>query len=442
MLARARGMPGIALLDSGGPAWGRTSVLGVGGEIVASWPAATRDPFAAVRDDLARYTVEHHHDWPFTGGLIGWFGYDMRTLVEELPDRHPRGDRLPSCLVMAYRVCALRDETSGRCEIVWLEDPEDEAATRRARELAAALRTRLVDPAADPGPVPAAPRSAIRCEDRTLHEDAVRAAIRHISAGDVYQVNLAQKFTCRRPRDLIGFYRRLREENPAAFGAFIPVGDDAVLSVSPERFVSVDGRRVLTRPIKGTAPRAPDPAEDAARARDLRGSAKDRAELSMIVDVLRNDLSRCCDPGSVRVLRSHVLESHPTVHHLVADIEGTLASGRDRVDLLRATLPGGSITGAPRIRAMEIIDDLERNRRGVYCGSLGYLGYDGRMDLNILIRTVVASGDQLSFFGGGGIVADSDPGAEYDETLDKVRGIIRSITGVDAADAVTGAPSP
>ena len=205
----------------------------------------------------------------------------------------------------------------------------------------------------------------------------------------------------------------------------MPLGEEALLCISPERFLLLDGREVETRPIKGTAPRDPDPARDDLVAGELQASEKNRAELAMIVDVLRNDLSRVCEVGSVEVLKAIGLESHPTVHHLSACIRGRLEQDQGTVDLLRATFPGGSITGAPKIRAMEIIDALESSRRGPYTGSMGYLGYDGRMDLNIMIRTAVTHRDRLIFHGGGGIVADSDPDDEYDETVHKVRSFLR-----------------
>jgi len=428
MLARAADMPGLALLDSGAPGWGQTSILGVGGEAVVSWPGEDLDPFSTLRAALNETSAPRHPRWPFTGGLIGWFGYDVRLLLEDLPDRHLRWSGLPDLHLAAYRVCALRDEASGRTEISVLEDREDPDATDRARELAAELRQRLLDPARRPEPTQSAFEDGrIDAPPAARHVEAVRRARDHIARGDVYQVNLAQRLVARRPADLVGFYRRLRAANPAAFGAYVPFGDEALLSVSPERFLAVDGDRVVTCPIKGTAPRDKDAALDEAHARRLRDSEKDRAELAMIVDVMRNDLSRVCEPGSVTVRRPLSLESHPTVHHLVSEIEGRLEEGRDRVDLLRAALPGGSVTGAPRIRAMELIDELEACRRGVYCGSLGYMGYDGRMELNILIRTAVATGDQLAVFGGGGIVADSDPEDEYAETLHKVLGFIRAL---------------
>jgi para-aminobenzoate synthetase component 1 len=256
---------------------------------------------------------------------------------------------------------------------------------------------------------------------------AVARVREYILAGDIFQANLSQRFQAGLAEPPLAFYRRLRRTNPAAFGAFFDVGDFAVLSVSPERFLRLSGRRVETRPIKGTRPRGLGPMHDALLGRVLAESDKDRAENVMIVDLLRNDLSRVCRAGTVRVPELFALEQHPTVHHLVSTVVGELEPGRDAVDLLRVAFPGGSITGAPKVRAMEIIAELEPTRRGVYCGSLGYLSPTGEMDTSIAIRTAVVRGSDVYFQAGGGIVADSEPEAEYRETLDKARGIIQAL---------------
>jgi para-aminobenzoate synthetase component 1 len=256
---------------------------------------------------------------------------------------------------------------------------------------------------------------------------AVTRVREYILAGDIFQANLSQRFEAPLREAPWPLYRRLREINPAAFGAYMDCGDFQVLSVSPERFLRLSGTQVETRPIKGTRPRGLGPMHDAMLGRVLSESDKDRAENVMIVDLLRNDLSRVCRPGSVRVPELFSLEHHPTVHHLVSTVVGELEPPADAVALVRATFPGGSITGAPKVRAMEIIAELEPTRRGVYCGSLGYLGADGEMDTSIAIRTCVTTNDRVYFQAGGGIVADSDPEQEYRETLDKARGIIRAL---------------
>lgn len=429
LLACAASLPAPALLDGGGG--GLWSVLAVGGEDVVAWrPGDSPDPFDEARRHLGRYTVPPG-ELPFTGGLVGWFGYDCRGSLETLPHRHPRAAG-PAVLLRAYRVFAIRDESVGGVRVVHLEDPADPERTAAARLLAARL-LRCLEEEAPPALRPEV--LSVARPPRRRHVAAIARAQRHIADGDVYQVNLAQRLTARRPRDLVSLYRKLRAHNPPSFGAFMAHPETALLSVSPERFLRVRGDLVETRPIKGTAPRHDDEVRDAALRKGLVRSEKDRAELAMIVDILRNDLSRVCVPGSVEVRRPLTVETHPTVHHLVADVVGRLESGRDRIDLLRACLPGGSITGAPRIRAMEIIDELEPCARGLYTGSFGYLSYDGSMDTNILIRSVTVAGEELHVFGGGGIVADSDPELEYDETLHKLRGILRALGGAEEREA-------
>src|SRR5688572_31441638 len=258
--------------------------------------------------------------------------------------------------------------------------------------------------------------------------DAVAKVREYIVAGDIFQANLSQRFQAPLREPPFALYRRLRRRNPAPFAAYLAFGDVTVLSASPERFLRLDpDRQVETRPIKGTRPRGLGPMHDAALGRALAESEKDRAENVMIVDLLRNDLSRVCRPGTVRVPELFALEQHPTVHHLVSTVLGELEPGADAVDLVRAAFPGGSITGAPKVRAMEIIAELEPTRRGVYCGSIGYLSATGAMDTSIVIRTFLALRGQVYFQAGGGIVADSDPEQEYRETLDKARALIQTL---------------
>jgi len=250
----------------------------------------------------------------------------------------------------------------------------------------------------------------------------------YIFAGDIFQANLSQRFEAPLAVAPWAFYRTLRRVNPAPFGAFFDVPGAPVLSTSPERFLRVGaGGHVETRPIKGTRARGVGPEHDAALGQALTESAKDRAENLMIVDLMRNDLSRVCAPGSVRASELFALERYATVHHLVSTVVGDLAPGFDAFDLLRAAFPGGSITGAPKLRAMEIIAELEPSRRGVYCGSLGYWSTTGEMDTSIAIRTAVVRDGRIYFSAGGGIVADSDPEQEYRETLDKVRAIVDAL---------------
>ena len=258
--------------------------------------------------------------------------------------------------------------------------------------------------------------------------DAVARVREYIYAGDIFQANLSQRFEAPLSDTPWELYQRMRTRNAAPFAAYFECPGAAIVSASPERFlrVDVDGH-VETRPIKGTRPRGVGPEHDGALGQALTESAKDRAENLMIVDLMRNDLSRVCAPGTVRVPELFTLERYATVHHLVSTVVGQLAPGSDAFDLVRATFPGGSITGAPKLRAMEIIAELEPSQRGVYCGSLGYWSVTGALDTSIAIRTAVAVGDRVYFSAGGGIVADSDPEQEYRETLDKARGMIDAL---------------
>jgi para-aminobenzoate synthetase component I len=250
---------------------------------------------------------------------------------------------------------------------------------------------------------------------------------RYILEGDCYQVNLAQRFAASAEGDAWVAYQALRRQSPAPYSAFLNLPQVQLLCASPERFMQLRHGLVETRPIKGTRPRSADPAQDRANAEELRSSAKDRAENLMIVDLLRNDIGKNCMPGSVKAERMFELESLDYVHHLVSTVTGRLAPGHTALHLLRGAFPGGSITGAPKLRAMQIIEELEPHRRGVYCGAIGYIGFDGNMDSNIAIRTAVYSHGSVRFYAGGGIVADSNAEQEYAETLHKAANMMKLI---------------
>ena len=262
---------------------------------------------------------------------------------------------------------------------------------------------------------------------RTEYHSAVNKIKEYLHSGDTYQVNISHRFECEFTGDEWNLYKNLREDNPAPFGAYLKFPMVQILSSSPEQFLSLDGTFIETRPIKGTNPRGETQEIDAQMARDLFNSNKDRAENIMIVDLLRNDLGKVCTIGSVKVPSLFSLEAHPTVWHLVSTITGSLAPKNTVVDLIRATFPGGSITGTPKIRAMEIIEEIEPVRRQVYCGSIGYISFTGNMKTNIAIRTIVIKNGHIYLPVGGGIVADSDPETEYQETLDKAKGILRTL---------------
>jgi para-aminobenzoate synthetase component 1 len=259
---------------------------------------------------------------------------------------------------------------------------------------------------------------------RAAYAEAFGRVQEHIRRGDCYQVNLTQRFAARAQGDAWHAYLKLREINPAPFAAYLDLPDGKVVCSSPERFLKVTGGHVETKPIKGTRPRSTDPARDRALAEELRTSAKDRAENVMIVDLLRNDLGKVCAAGTVRASKLFDVESFASVHQLVSTVEGRLAPGKHALDLLGACFPGGSITGAPKVAAMKIIEELEPHRRSIYCGAIGYVGYDGNMDLNIAIRTLVQKGDHVYTWAGGGVVADSNVDAEYQESLDKAAAML------------------
>jgi para-aminobenzoate synthetase component 1 len=314
----------------------------------------------------------------------------------------------------------------------WLEAPGDAVRGEADRRAARRDVERDDGEAAPAYPVEGGwwdPRVAIRSSfTRAGYLQAIARVREYIVAGDIFQTNLSQRFEADLGESAWAFYLRLRTRNPAPFAAFFDGPAGIVLSASPERFLHVDVTgRVETRPIKGTRPRGVGPEHDAALGLALAESAKDRAENLMIVDLMRNDLSRVCAPGTVRVPELFSLERYATVHHLVSTVVGQLEAGFDALDLLRAAFPGGSITGAPKVRAMEIIAEMEPSGRGVYCGSIGYMSLTGALDTNIAIRTVVVRGGRAYFHAGGGIVADSVPEQEYRETLDKARGIIDAL---------------
>jgi para-aminobenzoate synthetase component I len=400
------------------------------------------DPFEALRRQIQGFSVQPAPGIPFVGGALGYFGYDLRHFVEVLPRQAENDLDLPEMYVGLYDLALVFDHHAGRLLSISTGYPEtsESKRRRRAQERAAWLRDRVAAASAtasnEPGPAVAGPEVAgfARGFTRAGYQAAVETVKEHIAKGDVYQVNLSQRFSVPLAVPPWTLYRRLRAVNPAPFSAYLNFDDVVVASSSPERFLRVEGRRIETRPIKGTRPRGKTREEDLALARELSSSPKDRAENLMIVDLLRNDLGRVAEIGSVRVPELFALERHPNVFHLVSTVTAMLGSKYDAVDLLRACWPGGSITGAPKIRAMEIIDQLEPTTRGVYCGSIGYLSFSGDMDTSIVIRTFVIAKGVAHFQVGGGIVADSDPTEEYQETLDKARGLIEALGGEKESD--------
>jgi para-aminobenzoate synthetase component 1 len=383
------------------------------------------DPFSTLQKILGDLRVEERDGGlPFRGGAVGYFAYDLCHFLEKLP-RPARDDlKLPDLHLGFYDQVLAYDHWEKRWILSLLDRCKDKLSDARTRFLRQLKKPPGKAPCSRPPPSARKSRPLLTSNfTRREYLAAVRKIIGYIREGEVYQVNLSQRFSLPLAVSPFSLYLRLREKNPSCFGGYLDFPGLTVVSSSPERFLRVDGSRVETCPIKGTRRRGRNPAEDDRLRRELSESPKDRAELNMIVDLERNDLGRVCRYGTVKVKEHARLETHPTVFHLVSTVEGRLRRGLDVVDLLRAAFPGGSITGAPKIRAMEIIAELEPQARSLYTGSLGYIGFDGRADLNIVIRTILIKNGTAHFHVGGGIVADSDPRAEYEETLVKGRAL-------------------
>ncbi len=449
-----RDLPGLALLESARPGRNaRWTYLTADPVAVLESPAAGHDPFAVARKLVARLdgTVVVPADAPrFTGGLVGFLGYDLGHALERLPSIAVDDQGLPPLRLALHDWVVAWDRRTGHA---WLAgralDRDARRLARRLDDVHARLTggtpgpTSVTTPHDRPigettGPSPLRFRSHL---SRAAYEAGVEMVREHIARGDIYQANLTRRLDTPFDDDPWERYRRLRTGDPSLFSAYLDLGSSplterprALLSASPEPFLAVDAAGLVTTdPIKGTRPRGRTRAEDRDLACELLSSAKDRAENVMIVDVLRNDLGRVCRPGSVRVPRLCRLERTAAVQHLVSTVTGRLAQGLDAFDLLAASFPGGSITGAPKIRAMEILEELEPVRRGPYSGAVGWIGPDGAMQTSIAIRTFVADGRQLTLHVGGGITYRSDPAAEWDETVAKARGPLSAIGGIEVA---------
>ena len=455
-LAAVRDLPLPFLLHSAQP----------GGH--ARWSFFGADPFEVVRGDDALAPAELGRRWresapaerhaPFQGGLVGYWAYELGA--------PRRACGLPLLVAGAYDVTGAIDHASGRAwlfssglpcagrdRVARAQRRLDAFAARLEGAPAATGSPRAAQAAASPRAATGGPRGAphagplLHARSSLPHDAYCRAvdAIRdHIRRGDIFQANLTQRWSLPRPAhaDLpMALARAAAAHTSAPFAAFIDAGDHAVVSASPERFLSLRGDHVEARPIKGTRPRGADAAADRAEARALLASAKDRAENIMIVDVLRNDIGRVCRWGSVEAPELCALEAFPQVWHLTSTVAGRLATGRDAFDLLDASFPGGSITGAPKLRAMEILAALEPVPRHVYTGAIGYVDWNGDADWSIAIRTAVLTRDEVLFSAGGGITADSEPEAEYEESLHKAEGLRRALSAVVGPVTLADAPS-
>ncbi|WP_395858413.1 aminodeoxychorismate synthase component I [Colwellia psychrerythraea] len=377
-----------------------------------------------------------HESLPFLGGALGYFSYDLGRRFERLPNIAKQDIDLPDMAVGLYDRAVIFDSISAQFYLVCPDDERNEIESTLVNSMISSNET----------------LNSLKNEEETKHFqltsnwqsnmdkagylDKFNQVQNYLLSGDCYQINLAQRFSAQYQGDEFEAYLALKSANKAPFSAFIRLENAAILSVSPERFLQLSQGKVQSKPIKGTMPRSDDKVQDTKNAEILRHSSKDNAENLMIVDLLRNDISKSCQAGSVKVPKLFDIESFPAVHHLVSTVEGSLASDKHATDLLRGAFPGGSITGAPKIRAMEIIEELEPHRRSVYCGSIGYLSNCGTMDTSITIRTLICQPSDISAnasetdektihcWAGGGLVADSTAESEYQETFDKVNCIL------------------
>jgi len=442
--------PHCLFLDSAlrDPVLGRCSFLAADPFDYLEHPVEQGGSLAELARRLMRFPAESLAGLPpFQGGAAGLLSYDLGRQLEVIPAPAFDEFQVPAVAMGFYDVVLAIDHVQRRAWIISQGFPET-VPTRRLRRAAARLSEfaqwlRQPPIARSAGTAPRRPLPACRLAPQYTvrgpkgltsnfseagYLDAVQRAIDYVWAGDVFQVNLSQRLLFPAQDDPVTLYMRLRRRNPAPFAGYFDLGDTVILSASPERFLRVYQGRVEARPIKGTRPRTARPEADLFAASELRHSEKDRAENVMIVDLLRNDLSRVCLPESVHVSQLCQVERYAFVQHLVSAVCGQLRPGLGAIDLVRAAFPGGSVTGAPKVRAMEIIAELEPTARGPYCGSLGYVGFDGAMDLSILIRTITAAGGWWQAPVGGGIVAQSDPRSEYEETWHKAEGLLRAMT--------------
>lgn len=396
----------------------------------------SKNPFLVLKDLFKRFKIDTDIDFPFPfiGGGVGYFSYDMKDLIERLPDKAKDDLNLPDSCVCFYDTILVFDHSNNDFFIVSTGFPEKgKKGLLRQKNRLEALKSKIYEKHKLPPQNKIdilKKKHKINLKSNFIKDSYVKAvqkAKTYIKKGDIYQVNLSQRFSVDLNTDPFYLHEILRTINPAPFSCFLNLGDIKIISASPERFLKKKDRFIETRPIKGTRPRGKNENEDIKLKSELNKSAKDRAENLMIIDLERNDLGRICEYGSVRVKEFMECEEYATVFHLVSAVEGKLRNEVDAIDCLMNCFPGGSITGAPKIRSMEIIEELEPVKRSIYTGAIGYIGFDGDMDTSVVIRTLLIKGNTAYFHAGGGIVYDSDPDKEYNETLDKAKALIDSI---------------
>jgi anthranilate synthase component I len=434
------------LLESvvGGERFGRYSFIGLAAarrlevrghdcvEIEVGQPnvrTTVDDPLVFINDYLARFRTAHDRRLPrFCGGLVGYFGYETVGYIEKrlAGSRKPDPLGVPDILLLVSEEIAIVDNLSGKLSLVVYAEPGEPQAYARATERLRELLQKLRKPVTIPPDTRAVSEPAISGFGEAAYHRAVEKAKRYIYEGDVMQVVPSQRMSKPFRATPLALYRALRTLNPSPYMFYFDFGDFHVVGASPEILVRLEGEMVTVRPIAGTRRRGVTPEEDAGLADELLGDPKERAEHIMLVDLGRNDVGRVAQTGTVRVTEQMVIERYSHVMHIVSNVEGLLRPGLNALDVLRATFPAGTVSGAPKVRAMEIIDELEPVKRGVYAGAVGYLGFHGNMDVAIALRTAVVKDGMLHVQAGGGVVADSEPAAEWQETQNKAKALLRA----------------
>ncbi len=409
---------------------GRYSFISSNPFKVLKYKDSEENPLNFLQEELRKYKVKNDTNLPFIGGAVGYLSYDLGNYMENLPRSAKDDLNVYDLYFGLYDHVIVVDHLE---EKTYIATPDLDM--KKEEEVAIYIENKIME--AEKNGVDSIcyeekevePTKLVSNFTRKEFEDSVEKVRQYIKSGDIYQANLTQRFSGKTTLSSYELYRDLRRFSPAPFGAYLNFDDFNILSNSPERFIKCVDKKLETRPIKGTRPRGKNKEEDLKLQDELRNSEKDRAELLMIVDLERNDIGRISKIGSVKVPELFVIEPYANVNHLVATVVGELDDDKDAVDVIKATFPGGSITGAPKIRSMEIIDELEPTQRNVYTGSIGYIGFNGDMDLNIAIRTIVKKEDEVYFQVGGGMTWGSNPEEEYQETLDKAQSIMKALRG-------------
>ena len=409
---------------------GRYSFISANPFKILKYKNTDENPLNFLREELSKYNVTNNSDLPFVGGAVGYLSYDLGNYMENLPRKAVDDTNVPDLYFGMYNWVLVIDHLENKVYLATpgINEQEEKVLVDKIIEKITKSEILGIDP--------------ICYEEREIEQteltsnftkekylQSVEKVREYIRSGDIYQANLTQRFTGKTSLSSYELYRDLRRISPAPFGAFLNFDETQILSNSPERFIKFFENKIETRPIKGTRPRGKTKEEDLLLQEELINSEKDKSELLMIVDLERNDIGKVSKIGTVKVPELFVIEPYANVHHLVSTVVGELAEGKNCIDIIEATFPGGSITGAPKIRSMEIIDELEPTQRNVYTGSIGYIGFNGDMDLNIAIRTIIKQNENVYFQVGGGITWDSNPEDEYQETIHKARSIMKALRG-------------